>query len=408
MSDMTTDPVSVPVTMPTGRVDFFDPPAEFRELREQSPLRRLAYPDGHLGWLVTSHALARAVLADRRFSSRAELRRSPIPRPGMDAIYGHPAPPGYFLAMDPPEHTRFRRALTAHFTVRRMAALEAHIERMFSERLDAMAAMGSPADLVEQFALPVPSLVICELLGVPDADRAEFQRNAIVHLSLSSTAEESSAALKAIVGYVAELTRQKRQAPDDALLSHLATTTDLSDDELAGVGLLLLLGGHETTTNMLALGTFALLRNPAQLRTLLDDPGRIPAAVEELLRFLSIVQFSIVRTATEDVELGGRTVSAGETVTVSLPAGNRDPQRYPRPDELDITREATGHLAFGHGVHQCIGQQLSRVEMRVGFAALLARFPDIRLAVPADEVVLGYELSIYGVHRMPVAWGESS
>ncbi|GAA4548720.1 cytochrome P450 [Pseudonocardia xishanensis] len=403
MSETTT--AGSPVTMPTGRVDFFDPPAEFRELRA-TPVCRMRYPDGHVGWLVTGHGEARTVLSDPRFSARAELRRSPIPRPGMDAIYGHPAPPGYFLAMDPPEQTRFRKPLTAHFTVRRMAALHATVERLFVERVDAMIDAGQPSDLVADFALPVPSLVICELLGVPDADRAEFQRNAIVHLGLTSTAEESAAALRSIVEYVQTLARHKRDRPGDDLVSHLVTTTDLSDVELGGAGLLLLLGGHETTTNMLTLGTFALLRNPAQLRLLVADPGRIPAAVEELLRYLSIVQFSVVRTAIEDVDIDGIRIAAGETVTVSLPAGNRDPRKFASPDVLDIERATAGHLAFGHGVHQCIGQQLARVEMRAGFATLLGRLPDIRLAVPDDEVELGYDLSIYGVHRMPVTWGD--
>jgi cytochrome P450 len=384
-------------TLPTSRSGPFDPPADLAK----EPLRRLAYPDGHVGWLVTDYALARAVLADSRFSARAELRRTPVHRPGIGAIIGKPAPPGMFIIMDPPDHTRYRRLLTAQFTVRRMKQLEPRITRIVDEHLDAMAEAGAPADLVSAFALPIPSLVICELLGVPYADRAEFQEASAVVASLTASEEKAAEALRSIGAFLGDLIRRKRAEPADDLLSGLITGGELTDEELANIAILLLVAGHETTANMLALGTFALLQHPDQVAAIQSSVDNV---VEELLRYLTIAQFGAVRAALEDVEVGGEVIRAGESVTISLSAANRDPARFDDPDTLDVTQPATGHLAFGHGVHQCLGQQLARIEMRIGYAALFRRFPTLRLAVAPEEVPMRDDMSVYGVHRLPVAW----
>ncbi|MBN9748028.1 cytochrome P450 [Amycolatopsis sp. A1MSW2902] len=388
-------------TLPTERPAGlpFDPPRGLAELREKSPLSRLDYPDGHAGWLVTGHALAREVLADRRFSARAELRHMPIPgAPASD----QPAPPGMFGSMDAPEHTRYRHLLAGQFTVRRMRLLSERIQAVADRCLNAMAERGSPADLVPALAQPLPAQTICELLGVPYAERDRFQQQALTLFRLDNTPEETGAAYAAVHGVIGELVAAKRKAPTDDLLSDL-TGSDLTDTELVNIGFTLLGAGLDTTTNMLALGVFALLEHPDQLALLRAEPELADNAVEELLRYLSIIPFT-VRTALEDVELAGEQVRAGESVTISVPAANHDPAHFPAPDNLDLRRKASGHVAFGHGIHQCLGQQLARVQLRVALPALLTKFPSLRLAVPASDIAMRSDMLIYGVHQLPVAW----
>jgi cytochrome P450 len=395
--------LSAPKPLPIARIHPFDPPEVLAKLREEEPLSRLAFPDGHVGWLVTNHALSRAVLADNRFSTRQELRHIPM-KHALANEPRRPADPGMFIRMDPPDHTKYRRLLTGQFTVRRMRQLEPRIAEITTERLDAMEAAGPPADLVEAFSLPIPSLVICELLGVPYTDRERFQRHTRVALNMNSSTEQAIGAFMALKEYFAELVTWKRAHEADDLLSGLIEGGELDDQELAGVAFLLLLAGHETTANMLALGTFALLRHPDQMAALRADPSLADNAVEELLRYLSIIHIGPMRAALEDVELGGQVIKAGENVVISTPAANRDPEKFPNPDELDVHRSTAGHVAFGHGVHQCLGQQLARIEMRVGYPALLTRFPGLRLAVAPEDVPLRTDMNIYGVHELPVAW----
>ncbi|KAA6214524.1 cytochrome P450 [Streptomyces albofaciens JCM 4342] len=393
-----------PATLPTDRRTGcpFDPPAGLTA-PDDRPLRRMRYADGHIGWLATSHAAARAVLSDPRFSARYELLHLPVPMPGMEGMTQvPPASPGDFLGLDAPEHTRFRRLLTGKFTVRRMRQLAERVEGFTHECLDAMEQAGPVVDLVEAFARPVPALMICELLGVPYADRDRFQGHVATVFDQTSDAEARGAAFAAVGQFIGELVAAKRAEPTDDLLSDL-TTSDLTEEELIGVGGVLLAAGLDTTANMLGLGTFALLSNPGQLDALRADPGLAEQTVEELLRYLSVAD-PIARAALEDVEIEGQLVRAGETVTVSVQAANRDPLKFPEPDRLDIHRRATGHLSFGHGPHQCLGQQLARVEMTVAFPALFARFPTLRLAVPPQEVPLRDRANIYGVISLPVTW----
>jgi cytochrome P450 len=417
-----TDPTAsrittLPTVRPAGRP--FDPPAELAEIRERHPLVRMTYPDGHDGWLATGYHAVRTVLGDRRFSNRYELMHLPM-EGGPPEL--PPASPGDLTGIDPPEHTRLRRLLVGYFTVRRMRALTARVEQITAARLDAMERHGPPVDLVPAFAAPVPALVVCELLGVPYADRDTFQRHVHTVTSHSSSPEEKGAAIGALHGYLLGLVRAKRADPADDILSSL-TDSDLDDDELAGTGAFLLAAGLDTTANMLGLGTFALLCHPDQLASLrsdlgivdtrgprLDDPRpgagdteAVDTAVEELLRYLTITHTG-VRAALEDVELEGQLIRAGESVTVSMQAANRDPAQYPDPDTLDLRRRATGHVTLGHGIHQCLGQQLARVEMRVAFPALLSRFPTLRLACDPADVRLRHDSTIYGVHGLPVAW----
>jgi cytochrome P450 len=391
-------------TLPTARQPGcpFDPPKELIQAREHGPISRYPFPDGHRGWLITGYDLVRSVLADSRFSSRKELMRH-HPSIDMGDIEVPPAPPGEFLLMDEPQHGRYRKPLVGKFTVRRMRLLAERVEQITAEHLDAMEQAGPPADLVTAFATPIPAVMICELLGVPYEDRGSFQKQVESFMSGETSDEDLMAAYTATQEYLAELVAAKRANPTDDVLSDL-TDGDLTDEELRGMSLILLAAGLDTTANMLALGTFALLRNPAQLAAWRADPALTDRAVEELLRYLSVAK-TFMRTALEDVELDGRTIEAGTTVILSYHTANRDPERFADPHVLDIRRQDGGHLAFGHGIHQCLGQQLARVEMRVAFPALINRFPTLRLAVPAEEVGLRPETAdIYGVKSLPVTW----
>ncbi|MFB6841034.1 cytochrome P450 [Streptomyces sp. NPDC056361] len=394
---MTASPHTV-TTLPTERQAGcpFDPPAELIDARRHGPLSRYTHPGGKPGWLITGYDMVRAVLADPRFSSRKDL---------MNVVDFQlpPAPPGEFLLMDEPEHSRYRKPLVGKFTVRRMRMLTERIEQITADCLDAMEAAGPTADLVTAFAKPIPTIVICEILGVPYEDRASFQEQIDAFMGGEVSDEELIAAYTATQEYLARLVAAKRAHPTDDVLSEL-TDSDLTDEELKGISLILLAAGFDTTANMLSLGTFALLQNPEQLAALRADPALTDGAVEELLRYLSVAK-TFHRTALEDVELDGQTIKAGTTVLLSYNTANRDPDRFTDPHALDLHRQATGHLAFSHGIHQCLGQQLARVEMRVAFRALVDRFPTLRLAVPAAEVVLRPETAdIFGVKSLPVTW----
>jgi cytochrome P450 len=384
----------------------FDPATGLTELSGHGRIHRIDHKSETV-WLVTGHEEARAVLSDARMSS--DRINSPRARRLISPeLHAEMFPPerraGSFIFMDAPEHTRYRRLLTGQFTVRRMRDLTPRVHEIVTAQLDAMIEKGPPADLVHDFALPVPSLVICELLGVNYGDRDEFQRRTAKLLSLETTVDEQIKVNTDLRRFMYGLVLDKRRNPGDDLLSGLVRDTDLDDNELTGIAGLLLIAGHETTANMLALGTFALLEHPEELAKLQKRPELIENAVEELLRYLSIISLGVSRHATEDVTIGGATIRAGETVVVSVPAVNRDESQYPDPHALRVDRPRGHHVAFGHGIHQCLGQQLARVEMAVGFTELLRRLPGIRLAVPADEVPLRTDMSIYGVHALPVTW----
>jgi len=398
---------TVPHGLPMERdAGPFDPPRRITRLRAARPVSPLVFPDGHEGWLVTGYDVVRQVMADTRFSSRQDIGILHVPyeTPGMPAAT-EPSPqiPGLFITMDPPDHSRLRRKLTGAFTARRMKMLEEHIVDIAERQLDELARLTPPVDLVKEFALPVPSLVICELLGVPYADRENFQVNSAKFLEKDVALEDKMAAYGAMTSYLAELVTRKRVEPGEDILSDLGRDDELSIEELTGIAFLLLLAGHETTANMLALGTFALLEHPEQMAELRADPDLLPDAVEELMRYLSVADI-FYRYASEDIELGGQTIGEGSTVVVSLLAADHDPERFDNADALDIHRSARGHLSFGHGAHACLGQQLARVELRAGFAGLLRRFPTLALAIPAGEVKLKTDMNLYGVHELPVTW----
>ncbi|TWV53858.1 cytochrome P450 [Streptomyces misionensis] len=381
----------------------FDPPAAFTQAREECPITPLRYPDGHIGHLVTGLGAARAVLADPRFSSLPAGKRSPVKVPGSE-LSTDALPAGMFVNMDPPEHTRYRRLLSKHFTIRRVRELRPRIQEMTDRLLDAMADQGGPADLVKAFAKPLPTLVTSELLGLPEADRAEFGRHVDVLFSLSTSGEEMRRSMATLGGMLHALIAAARKNPGTDILGRLTVETDLSDEELLGITIVLLIAGLETTTNMLALGTYALLRHPGQLAALRADWSLMDDAVEELLRYLSVVQIGPIRVAAEDFDFEGRSVRKGQVVTVSLPAANRDPLGFEDPDTFDIRRGTTRHVAFGNGPHQCMGHHLARLELAIGYESLLRRFPRLELAAAAEGIATREMMVTYGVRELPVRW----
>jgi cytochrome P450 len=382
----------------------FDPPPTLRTL---PPVSRIRLWDDSTPWLITRHADMRALLADRRVS--ADPRREGYPHTGASGRARRTR--GFtFISMDDPDHARLRRMVRWAFAIPRIEELRAPIQRIVDERIGALLAGPRPVDLVEEFALPVPSLVICDLLGVPYADHDFFQRCARVLLIRDQAVELVVAAQDELIEYLDGVIANKLAEPADDLLSRLAVehvgTGELSRREAALMAMLLLLAGHETTANMIALGTVALLEHPDQLAALrdTDDPVLIAGAVEELLRYLTIVHSGRRRIALEDIEIAGHTIRAGDGIVLAGEAANRDESRFPDPDRLDVHRDAHGHVAFGFGVHACLGQPLARAELQVVYGTLYRSIPGLRLAVPLEQIPFKHDASVYGVYELPVTW----
>ncbi|MFB9688467.1 cytochrome P450 [Amycolatopsis plumensis] len=390
----------LPATRPAGCP--FDPPAEYATRRESAPTAKVRCPAGMEAFLVTRYADVRAVLADRTMSSRGASSVHVNPNADPDEEIS----PGSIIQLDGAAHARLRKKVIAEFTVRRVAALRGYVRQLVDSHLDAMLAHGSPADLVQHFALPIPSLVICELLGVPYADRERFQRQSATMVSTDATREEGEQAYHELSGYLAGLFTEKQRNPQDDLFSRLSSAgadDPLTMEELVVLGLSLLVAGHETTANMIALSTVVLLEHPGAREAVLAEPER---AVEELLRYLSVVQWGVLRYATEDVQVGSRPVRAGEWLVAALNSANRDESVFAGADKLDFERESPRtHVAFGFGAHQCVGQQLARVELQEALTGLFRRVPDLRVAVPREELEYKHNTLVYGLRELPVAWG---
>ncbi|MEV4377182.1 cytochrome P450 [Streptosporangium sp. NPDC049644] len=385
----------------------FDPPPALRAKQQEGPLTKVRLWDGSTPWLVTRYAEQRALLADPRVSSDVTRPGYPSPAPvtGSSKVS--------FILMDDPEHARLRRMVTAPFAVRRVAAMRPAIQKIVDELIDDMLAGPKPVDLVEAFALPVPSLVICELLGVPYADHDFFQDNSKTVIKRDATPEQRSAALGRLAGYLDDLLGEKLADPGDDMLSQLTErikSGELSRQDAARMGVLLLIAGHETTANMIALGTLALLEHPDQLALLRDadddtDGERLVAsAVEELLRYLHITHNGRRRAALEDIEIAGQLIRAGDGLIMANDIGNRDPEVFPDPDRLDIRRDARRHVAFGFGVHQCLGQSLARLELQIVYSTLYRRIPTLRPAADLEQIPFKHDGSVYGVYELPVTW----
>ncbi len=393
-------------TFPIARTCPFDPPAEYGQLRAEHPVARVRTLGGGTAWLVTRHADVRAVLGDPRFSS--DRRREGFPRLVPGQAQAVPALRPALISMDPPEHTQARRAVLGEFTVRRMEALRPRIQEIVDDCIDTMLTLPRPVDLVREFSLPVPSLVICELLGVPYADHEYFQTRTSKMVRRSTSVEERVGAITDIRSYLDDLVTRKEREPGDDLIGRQIVkqreSGTVDHDELVSLAVLLLIAGHETTANMISLGTVGLLENPDQLDVIVSDPSKTLPAVEELLRYFSIVEGVTARMALEDVEVGGVLIRAGEGVIALGPAANRDPEVFDHADDLDVERGARQHVAFGFGPHQCLGQNLARMELQIVFDTLFRRLPGLRLARPVDQLPFKDDANVYGLYELPVTW----
>ncbi|MFE4516974.1 cytochrome P450 [Kitasatospora sp. NPDC056783] len=400
------DPASAippfPVTRPDDRP--FDPDASYARLRARAPVSPVRCPAGMDAWLVSRYEDIRAVLADPRLSSRGAGSMHMLP--SYDRA---DPPPGSMIQLDGEEHTRLRRLLIGEFTVRRLAALRPAVQRITDRHIDAMLAAGPGADLVRDFALPIPSQLICELLGVPYADHDAFQRDSEVLIGFEADEATRDAATRRLEDYLGELVTQRLARPQDDLLSRLiargkAIERPPTVEELATLGVLLLVAGHESTANMIALSALVLTADPDRAAALRAAPDTIGPAVEELLRYLSVIQFGLLRYATEDVTVGGTPVAAGSWVVAAIPSGNRDESVFPAPDTIDLRRPSRPHLAFGFGPHQCIGQQLARMELQVALDTLLRRMPGLRPAEPLAPSAYKHNDIVFGLRSLPVTW----
>jgi len=377
------------------------PPPEFADWREEPGLRRAIY-HGQPAWVVSRYQDIRAALLDPRLSADTISAAVKPSGSGGNA-------PVMFARTDDPEHHRLRRMLTSNFTFRRTEGMRPQIQELVDHYLGEMISNGPPGDIVRDFGLPVPSLVIALLLGVPPEDLGLFQQHTAAGLDTRSSDEQKAHAFGAMYAYIRELVARKEREPGDDLISRLVTeyvaTGQLDHETAAMTSVIMMQAGHETTANMISLGTVALLQHPDVYARLgqTDDRAVIGNIVEELMRYLTIVHGQVDRVATEDLMLGGQLVRAGDFLVVNLPAGNWDPKFVDDPDILDVDRNTRGHLGFGYGVHQCIGQNLARVEMQVAFATLARRLPGLKLAVPPEELKFK-EADIYGMKELPVTW----
>lgn len=394
---MTSTPLPTVPFLRTG----FDPIPELSRLRAEQPLHRVELPDGPTTWLVTRHRDVRTVLGDTAtFSNNLDWLS------GSPELRAAARDDGGLAFRDPPEHTRLRRLLTGEFTVRRLRRLQPRVQQIVNEHLDALERTGPPADLVPAFAAPIPSLVISELLGVPDDERAEFLSRSHERFDFSVGPDASLAAATASVDHLQQIVARERTHPTDGLLGALVREHGdaLGDREVAGLADGLLTGGHDTTSSMLALGALWLLQNPEYAARLRDDEAHIAPLVEDMLRYMSVVQVSFPRFARQDTVLAGQPIAAGDMVVCSLSAANRDPDLAGAPDDVSPTQPNPPHLAFGHGPHHCIGAPLARLQLRTAYPALVRRLPDLRLAIPDDELSFRPMAIVYGIESLPVTW----
>jgi cytochrome P450 len=390
---------------PMRRTCPLDPPPDLYGLQRETPVCRVKLWDGSEPWLVTRHEDVRTVLADSRLS--VETTRPGFPRfsAGAPSSMGGRAT---FISLDPPEHDVVRKMLAGSFTPRQMELLRPDLERIAGGLIDAMVAHGPPMDLVPVFALPLPSLVICRLLGVPYEDHERFQGWSRTFVDTTREYDAIADAGRQLTNYLAELASIKEQTPGDDLLSQLldehVRPGALDKDGLVDIARLMLTAGHETTANAIALGVVTLLRHPDQLQELGKDPSLVRGAVEELLRYLTINHLGRRRVAIGDLMVGDQAIHAGDGVIAAADIANRDEAVFPHPDDFDVHRDARQHVAFGFGIHQCLGQHLARLELEVALAALFSRLPDLALAVPFEALSFKHDKIVYGVDALPVRW----
>jgi cytochrome P450 len=389
---------------PFGPINGLEIDPMYFWLQEHEPLARVKLPYGEEGWLLTRYDDVRTALGDPRFSlAEAAVRDVPRLTPQR---YG-----GILTDQDPPDHTRLRRLVAKAFTARRVEQLRGQAQQITNDLLDEMVKAGPPADLSQALAVPLPGLMICELIGVPYADRDQFRDWVGAWMSVTAlTSEQRGDYIGQLAGYIATLAAQRRQTPTDDLLGALVVAQEegdrLTEDEVVQLALVILAAGYESTASQITNFTYALLTHPDQLALLRSRPDLMPGAVEELMRWVPLLAVADVlpRYALEDVELSGGTVRASEPVLLAKHAANRDPRRYDGPDRLDITRDAQGQLGFGHGAHHCLGAPLARMDIQTALTALLERFPNLRLAVPDADLRWKTGMAVRGPVALPIAW----
>lgn len=394
-----------PHTFPMHRGCPFAPPADYATLRSEDPVARVTMPTGREAWAVTRYEDVRALLADPRISADIRHANFPAFSQGEHEVGAKLRP---FLRTDAPDHTRYRKMLIPEFTVRKARAMRPAVQAIADELIDEMLALPAPVDFITYYANAVSTSVICELLGIPK-DNLEFFRNVTrISGSRTSTDQEVAAALNELFTLITEVVERRREEPGDDLLSQLVTdhlqTGNITLPELLSVVGITINGGRVSSTSMIALSTLLLLQRPELMEELRADPALIPDALEELLRVTSISDALPARVATEDITLSGRTIPAGDGVIGLLAGANHDAEMFPDPEQIDFHRTNKRHLAFGHGVHQCIGQNVARMELEIALETLIRRVPTLRLAVPYEEIEFMPDAHTFGVERMLVAW----
>ena len=398
---MTNDP-SVPA-FPMPRESPFDPPPGMIDLLMNQPIARVRLWNGQEPWLVTTYDAVKAVLQSKSFSSD-------VRKPGYPKVSASLAQftEGLLNHMDPPEHDEYRRMLAPEFMVKRMERLRPEVQTIVDRLIDDLIKVGPPADLVANLAFPVPATVTCAMLGVPYEQQDFFVSCAETFLGGVASADEAAAASKELSSFLGELIKEKSTSPTDDVLGYMASEHvargAISIDALIAIAMLLLIAGFDTTANMISLGLLTLMQHPEQLDLLRAEPAQIPAAVEELLRFLTITHRGRHKTAIEDVTIAGQLIRAGEGVIAAQDCANRDPAVFTCPNDLDVRREARHHLAFGHGVHQCIGAALARIELQVAYETILRRLPTLRVAASLEELEFKHDAAVYGIRALPVTW----
>jgi|KBSMisStaDraftv2_1062788.scaffolds.fasta_scaffold24904_2 cytochrome P450 len=394
-----------PPRFPFRRVDPLQPPPQYGEARATQPIVPVKLWNGRRAWLLTRYDDVRSVVTDARFSGEFANPDFPTVTEARVVVDKEERA---FVGMDNPRHDHYRRMFTKEFSTRRMMALRPKMAAIANRLIDLLTAQPQPADLVATIAVPFPSLVMCDLVGSPYEDHPFIIECAAGRHGLLQTPAQAAQKARELADYFLRLIRRKERAPGDDLVSRVieehVRPGNLSREDFAEIGAMILRAGHDTTTNMIGLGTLILLNHPEQAAAVRDEPDLVPSAVEELLRYISPVQFSPRRVAMEDVAIGDVVIRRGDGVFALNPAANRDPDVFPDPDTFDVRRDASHHVAFGWGIHQCLGQILARMELQTVFPLLLQRLPNLRVAANEGEIRFKDDMQIYGVHNLPVAW----
>jgi len=371
----------------------------YARMREEEPIAKLMFPDGQFGWMITRYEDAVEILKDQRFVK------------DMTKMFGSEYQSIFtsnMLFSDPPDHRRLRGLVQQGFTPKLVESMREHIQQIADGLLDAVEGQDT-MELIDDYAFPLPIIVISEILGVPISDRDKFRvwSNSIIGAANAEEGPEVYLHMQQFTEYLAQWFEQLRKQPGDDLISRLIVAEEagerLSEQEIYGVVSLLIIAGHETTVNLIGNGVLSLLQHPDQLKKLRDNPELIKGAIEEMLRYNGPVEFSTSRWAGEDLEFKGHAIKRGDLVIVALDSAGRDGDQFPDPDLFDITRERSRHLAFGHGIHMCLGAPLARLEGEIAINTLLRRFPDIRLREDADELEWRPGMIVRGVKEIPLS-----